>query len=68
MSEEAVELTPRQTEVLKLISQGYFNKQIAAEMRISEQTVKNHVRDVLSRLHAYNRAHAVLLAKERGIL
>ncbi len=63
-----MELTERHIEVLGLISQGKLNKHIADELGISEQTVKNHVSSILTRLRAVNRAHAVLLAKERGLL
>ena len=40
-------LAPRETEILKYIAQGYLNKQIAAELGISEQTIKNHVTSIL---------------------
>jgi len=54
-------LTKRRLEILRLIAQGYPNKVIAADLGISEQTVKNHVSSILSILGAGNRAHAVLL-------
>jgi len=61
-------MTPRETEILVLISQGYLNKQIAAKSGTSVNTVKNQISTILRKLCAVNRAHAVLLAKERGLI
>jgi DNA-binding NarL/FixJ family response regulator len=61
-------LTPRQTEVLQLMSEGYSNKQIAESLNRSEGTVKLHVAAVLKALGAANRTEAVLLAVREGIL
>ena len=59
-------LTPRETQVLNHIATGNSNKQIANVLGISEQTIKNHVSAILDRLHANDRAHAVVLAIRRG--
>lgn len=68
MSEDGKELTPRELEVLSFIAQGDLNKMIASRLHVTEQTVKNHVGAILTKLKAYNRAHAVILAKEKGLL
>jgi two-component system response regulator DegU len=61
-------LTPRETEILQYIARGYLNKQIAAELDISEQTIKNHVTSILRKLNANARTEAVVLALKHGIL
>ena len=61
-------LTRRETEVLDYIAQGYLNKQIAAELDISEQTIKNHVTSILRKLNANARTEAVVLALKQGII
>ncbi|VEP13037.1 Uncharacterized transcriptional regulatory protein YfiK (fragment) [Hyella patelloides LEGE 07179] len=48
---ELAELTSRETEVLQLIAQGYNNREIAAELYITERTVKNHINSILRRLN-----------------
>jgi len=55
-------LTPRETEILNYIAKGYLNKQIAAELDISEQTIKNHVTSILRKLNANARTEAVVVA------
>jgi DNA-binding NarL/FixJ family response regulator len=55
----ADELTPREAEIMELISQGYSNRRIAAYLFISEKTVKNHVHQIYRRLKADNREHAM---------
>lgn len=62
------ELTPRQIDALKLIAYGNTDEQIGSRMYISENTAKRHVRDILSKLDATNRAHAVHIAHQRGLL
>jgi len=52
-------LTPREMEILNYIAQGYLNKQIAAELSISEQTIKNHVTSILRKLNANARTEAI---------
>ena len=61
-------LTPRETEVLKEIAAGCSNKVVADRLRISEDTVKGHVRNILSKLGANDRTHAVTIALRRGFL
>ncbi|NMA66053.1 MAG: response regulator transcription factor [Clostridiaceae bacterium] len=56
------ELTERELEVLKLLGQGYSNKQIANELFISEHTVKKHVSSILEKLELSHRTEAALLA------
>jgi len=55
------ELTAREREVLKLLSQGYSNKEIAAALNISLSTVKNHVHSILDKLHLKSRTEAAAL-------
>ncbi len=61
-------LTPREMEILKYIGLGYLNKQIAAELSISEQTIKNHVTSILRKLNANARTEAVVLAIKQGLI
>ena len=61
-------LTPREKEVLRCISQGYANKNIAYEFDVSEQTIKNHVTSVLRKLNANARTHAVVIAAKQGLI
>ena len=61
-------LTARETEILKYIAQGYLNKQIAAELGISEQTIKNHVTSILRKLNANARTEAVVVAIKQGLI
>jgi DNA-binding NarL/FixJ family response regulator len=61
-------LSPRETDVLRLIAQGMANKQIAVELVLGEATVKTHVRHILDKLDAPDRTRAATLAIERGLL
>lgn len=61
-------LTDREREILRLLAAGRPNKAIAAELGISERTVKYHVSEILARLGAANRAQAVVLAQRLGVL
>ncbi|PAZ16496.1 DNA-binding response regulator [Streptomyces sp. SA15] len=61
-------LTPRETEVLRLISAGATNKEIAARLYLSEGTVKNHISRVLSRLGLRDRTQAALYARENRLI
>jgi two-component system response regulator DegU len=61
-------LTPREIEILQYIGQGYLNKQIAAELGISEQTIKNHVTSILRKLNANARTEAVVVAIKQGLI
>lgn len=62
------ELSARELEILRLISKGLSNKQIAARLGITEGTVKWHVNIILSRLHVSDRTQAVVAALHRGIV
>ncbi len=61
-------LTPRETEILRYIAQGYLNKQLAIKLGISEQTIKNHVSSILRKLNANARTEAVVLAIKQGLI
>ncbi len=61
-------LTPREREVLRLLAQGKSNRQIAAELVITERTAKFHVSSILSKLEAANRTEAVKIAVQRGLV
>ncbi len=62
------QLSLREIDVLRLIGEGNANKQIADKLSIGETTVKNHVSNILSKLGANDRAHAVTIALQRGII
>ncbi len=62
------ELSSREIDVLRLIGEGNANKQIADKLSIGETTVKNHISNILSKLSANDRAHAVTIALQRGII
>jgi DNA-binding NarL/FixJ family response regulator len=60
-------LTVREIEVLRLIATGNANKMIAVHLSITEETVKGHVKNILAKLGANDRTHAVTIAVKRGI-
>lgn len=68
MSRARGELTERQLEVLAMIALGHVDADIARLLWIGETTAKRHVRDILSKLGARNRAHAAHIAHKKGIL
>jgi len=61
-------LSVRELEVLRIAARGCANKRIAAELGISEDTVKAHMKNILSKLDAKDRTHAVVTAVKRGII
>lgn len=67
-ADEAEELSEREMDVLKLLARGASNREIADQLVLAEGTVKNHVSNILMKLHAANRTHAATLARERGII
>lgn len=60
-------LTGRETAVLRAVARGLSNKEIAAELALSEHTVKTHLRHILDKLHLRSRAHAAAYAVEAGL-
>ncbi len=70
LAEHATEeaLTAAEIRVLRLIAEGNANKEIAAQLSVSEDTVKGQVRNILSKLGAKDRTHAAMIAFRRGII
>lgn len=62
------ELTDRETSVLRLVAAGNSNKLVAAQLNVSAETVKGHMKLILGKLKAGDRTHAVTIAQQRGIL
>jgi two-component system NarL family response regulator len=62
------DLTEREREVLTLIGKGCSNKEIALQLSLSEKTVKNHIANIFSKLHVYDRTQAVLYAIRKGLV
>jgi DNA-binding NarL/FixJ family response regulator len=61
-------LTPREIEVLRLVAAGNANKEIGARLSLTEVTIKSHVKNILAKLEANDRTHAVTIALKRGII
>jgi DNA-binding NarL/FixJ family response regulator len=61
-------LTPAEVRVLRLVAEGNANKEIAAQLSTSEDTVKGQVRNILSKLGAKDRTHAAMIGLKRGII
>src|SRR5258707_4700579 len=61
-------LTPREMDVLRSIAEGNSNKEIAGKLSLSEETVKGHVKNILAKLGASDRTHAVTIGLKRGII
>ena len=62
------DLSSREIDVLRLIAAGNSNKEVASKLFIAEETVKSHVTNILTKLHANDRTHAVTTALKRGII
>ena len=62
------DLTERERQVLALVGQGHGNKEIARQLSISEKTVKNHIANIFSKLHVYDRTQAVLYGIRKGLV
>lgn len=65
---DAPRLTPREQEILRLVAGGYSNKEVARALAISDGTVRNHLSDILARLDARDRTHAVVKAISARLL
>lgn len=61
-------LTPREIDVLRLVASGHSNKLAARVLKVSEETVKAHMRTITQKLSAHDRTHAVTIAMKRGFL
>jgi len=68
MPEMIDELTPRETDILQLVVDGKTNKEIAASLFITENTVKIHLRNILEKLHLQNRIQAAVYAVRQGLV
>jgi DNA-binding NarL/FixJ family response regulator len=61
-------LTPREQDVLEALASGLTNKEIAGRLSIAENTVKNHLKSILAKLHLENRVQAATAALRRGLV
>ena len=61
-------LTPREVDVLRLVAKGNANKEIGAHLSLTEETIKSHIRNILAKLEANDRTHAVAIGVKRGII
>ena len=68
MPPDGSSLTPREIVVLRLVAAGNSNKEIGAQLSLTEVTVKSHLKNVLAKLGANDRTHAVTIALKRGII
>ena len=70
LAEHAIDeqLTPAELRVLRLIAQGNSNKEVAAQLSLTEETVKGQVRNILAKLGAKDRTHAAMIGFKRGII
>ena len=66
--EKLNELTRREVEVLKLIAEGLFNKEIASKLDISERTVKNHVSNIFKKIDVSDRTQAAVFAIKNNLV
>ncbi len=63
-----IKLTERETTILHLISQGYFNSEIGKKINISVHTVKAHISTIIRKLDARNRSHAIYIAMKNHLV
>ena len=68
MHAQRYHLTDRHRDILSLVAEGMTNKEIGARLHISDQTVKNHMVNIMSKLDAHDRTHAVVIAYRIGLL
>jgi DNA-binding CsgD family transcriptional regulator len=61
-------LTPRESEVLQLVSEGRTNKEIAAMLRVSIKTINSHIYEIYRRNGCHNRVQAVRMAQQQGLV
>jgi DNA-binding CsgD family transcriptional regulator len=66
-SREKRRLTPRERQVLELVANGYATGEIARELWITEDTVRTHIKRMMTRLDAHSRAHVVAIAFREGL-
>ncbi len=67
-ADPAANLSMREQEVLRLVARGAGNHEIADTLKIAENTVKNHLRNILAKLHVQSRSQAALLALKKGLV
>ena len=60
--------TPVQRRILRLISEGFSNREIASQVHLSENTVKTHLQEIFHRLEVRNRVEAAILATKKGLI
>ena len=68
MGPEQPRLTQRELEILELVARGRLNREIADELGISPNTVRNHIRNVLDKLHVHSRWEAAMYAVRRRLI
>ena len=68
IAQSAIKLTPRELDIISEIAAGLSNKEIAKQLSIEPQTVKNHIHNILDKLQLHNRQEAVHYARERNLL
>ena len=61
-------LTPREAEILRMLVTGWTNRRIGQEMHISENTVRNHMNHLFSKLGVVDRTEAAMIAVQRGLI
>ena len=66
--EQSYRIMGRHREILSLVAEGMTNKEIGSQLNISDQTVKNHMVNIMNKLDAHDRTHAVVIAYRVGLL